>query len=104
MATRTKTVSIHRYCVQKLGAHRGAMAAARVAQWVIVTAELGLLPSTGKYAEWWAIDERTGWRHRAIVHEVFGDQWPLIVERLAAEASRRAARSPRAVQKLRVAR
>lgn len=93
-------MSVQRFCVRKLGVHRGALAAARVAQWAIATAELGHVPTTVEYAEWWAIDERTGWRHRALVHEAFGDEWQPVVERVAAELVRRGARSPGAVQQL----
>lgn len=103
MATTTKTVSVHRYCVQKLGVHRGAIAAARAAQWAITTNELGHFPTTVEYAEWWAIDERTGWRHRALIHEALGGEWASIVTRMAVAAGRRQARSPRAVQKLKLA-
>jgi hypothetical protein len=100
MATSTGTVSVHRHCVRKLGVHRGAIAAARVAQWAMATAELGHIPSTTEYAEWWAVDERTGWRHRAAVRSVFGENWQPTVERIAAEAARGRLRSPRAVQQL----
>ncbi len=103
MGARTETVSVHRFCVKKFGVHRGAIAAARVAQWAMVTAELGRVPTTVEYAEWWYVDERTGWRHRALVHAAFGDEWPMTIEHIAAEASRKAARSPRAVQRLELA-
>lgn len=103
MATRTESVSVHRHCVLKLGVHRGAIAAARVAQWAIATAELGHVPTTVEYSEWWAVDERTGWRHRAAVSAALGEDWQPVVERIAAEAQRRQARSPRAVQALALA-
>jgi hypothetical protein len=102
MATEAKTMSVHRYCVRKLGVHRGAIAAARVAQWAIATAELGHLPTTVEYSEWWAVTERTGWYHRAAVHAALGDEWPQVVEQLARLAQERKARSPRAVQQLAV--
>lgn len=101
--TATKSVSVHRYCVQKLGVHRGAIAAARVAQWAITTDELGHVPTTVEYAEWWSVDERTGWRHRALIQEALGGEWASIVTRIAVEAGRRRARSPRAVQRLELA-
>lgn len=93
-------MSVHRHCVNKLGVHRGAIAAARVAQWSLVAAELGRVPTTVEYAEWWAIDERTGWRHRAAVQAALGDDWPPIIEHLAQAAAAQQARSPRAIQQL----
>jgi len=98
-----KQPSLHRQIVARMGVHRGAIAAARVAQWAIATAELGHVPTTVEYAEWWSINERTGWRHRSLVHEALGDEWVAAVEMIAAEAERRAVRSPRAVQQLAVA-
>jgi hypothetical protein len=103
MPTKSKPMTVQRHCVAKLGVHRGAIAAARVAQWALATAELGQMPTTVEYAEWWALDERTGWRHRALVHQALGDDWQAVVEDLAAEIKRRQARSPRAVQQLAIA-
>jgi hypothetical protein len=100
VATKAKTVSVHRHCVQKLGVHKGAIAAARVAQWAMATAELGHVPTTVEYSEWWAVTERTGWNHRAAVHAALGDDWPAVVERVAAVIVARKLRSPRAVQQL----
>jgi len=100
MAARTETVSVHRFCVKKLGVHRGAIAAARVAQWAMVTAELGHVPTTVEYSDWWAVNERTGWNHRALVHAAFGDDWQTTIEHIAHEAMRKSARSPRSVQRL----
>jgi hypothetical protein len=81
----------------KLGVHKGALAAANAAQWAMATADLGHVPTTVEYSEWWNIDERTGWRHRARVREALGDDWPTVVEALAAEISKRSLRSPRSV-------
>lgn len=103
MATTAKTVSVHRFCVQKLGVHRGAITAARAAQWAIAADELGHMPTTVEYAEYWAVDERTGWAHRARVREAFGDEWQSIVTRMAVEVGRRRTRSPRAVQQFELA-
>lgn len=99
----TETVTVQQLCRRRLDVHRGALAAARVAQWALTTAELGRVPTTVEYAEWWAVDERTGWRHRALVHDALGDEWQSVVELVAAEVKRRRARSPRAVQQLAVA-
>ena len=103
MATTTKPVSVHRYCVLKLGVHRGAIAAARVAQWAITTQELGHVPTTVEYAEWWAVSERTGWNHRALIQEALGGEWASVVTRIAVEVGRWRTRSPRAVQRLELA-
>jgi hypothetical protein len=91
-------VSVLEVCVARLGTHRGALAAANVAQWAIATAELGRVPTTVEYSDYWAINERSGWRHRARVHEGLGDQWPAVVEQLARRLGER--RSPRAVMSL----
>lgn len=98
-----KSPSLHRQLTRKMGVHRGALAAARVAQWVIVTAELGYVPTTVEYAEWWSVSERTGWNHRALVHAALGEEWPQSIERIAVAVRRDAVRSPRAVQQLAVA-
>lgn len=100
MATSTKQVTIQRACIARLGVHRGAIAAARVAQWAMATAELGHFPTNAEYCEWWAVDERTGWRHRRLVQQALGDEWPTVVERVAAVIAAREIRSPRAVQQL----
>jgi hypothetical protein len=87
-------VTVLQACVRTLGVHRGAIAAAQVAQWALVTAELGRVPTTAEYAEYWAVIERTGWNHRANVRRVFGDDWQSVVEQLADEISRRRVRGP----------
>jgi hypothetical protein len=60
------------------------------------------MPLTREYAEWWAISERTGERHRAGILDVFGEQWPSVVESIAAEIRRRRVRAPRDVLRLAV--
>lgn len=89
------------YCVRALGQRRGGLAAAHVAQWAIATHELGHVPTTVEYADYWYCDERTGWRHRASCAAVFGDEWQAVVESLAADIGDRL--SPRAVAKRLVA-
>ena len=88
---------------RRLGVHRGALAAAHIAQWAIVTAELGHVPTTVEYSEWWAVDERTGWRHRASCRDVLGDDWQTVVQQIAGVIAAKQARSPRAVMGLVVA-
>ena len=102
MSASTDRVSVRRHCTAKLGVHRGAIAAARVAQWAMTTADLGHLPTTVEYADWWAMSERNAWRHRSLVHEAFGDDWATIVDDLAAEIVRRKVHSSRGVQALAV--
>jgi hypothetical protein len=80
-------------CVAAKGVHRGALAAAHVAQWAMTTHELGRIPTVVEYAEWWAVKERTGWRHRADCRDVFGESWREVVLSLAAEIGRRKVRS-----------
>lgn len=62
---RTNRLTVQEVCVRRLGVHRGALAAARVAMMAIAANELGHFPSATEYAEYWAVDERTAWRHRA---------------------------------------
>jgi hypothetical protein len=90
-------------CVEKLGVHKGAIAAAWVTQWVMATEALGHVPNVIEYSEWWYVDERTGWRHRAAVKSVLGDEWQAVVAELADEMRRRRLKSPRSVRGLTVA-
>ena len=87
-------------CVARLGVHRGAVAAANVAQLAITTVELGHFPTAVEYADYWAVIERTAWHHRRRAREGLGEGWQEIIEQLAAAAVRRRARSPRAVMSL----
>lgn len=87
-------------CTAKLGVHRGALAAAWVAQWAMAADELGHFPTTVEYAECWALSERNAWRHRAAIRDVFGDVEPVVMA-VAAQIGGR--RSPRAVMGLAVA-
>ncbi|MBA3660054.1 MAG: hypothetical protein H0W67_10695 [Gemmatimonadales bacterium] len=89
-------------CVRASGMRRGGLTASFVAQWAITAAELGHVPTTVEYGEWWYIDERTGWRHRAAIRDVFGDNWQEVIEMVAADIKRRRLRSPRDVMRLAV--
>lgn len=85
--------------MRRLGVHKGALAAANVAQWALATYDLGHVPTVVEYAEYWAIAERTGWLHGKRAADVFGkDEWRSVVEAVAAEITQR--RSPRAVMAL----
>jgi len=86
-------------CVAKQGIHKGALTAARVAQYAICAADIGHFPGAGTYADWWAIDERTAWRHRASIRDVFGDDLEAVVMALVAQMDK-SSRSPRAVMAL----
>ena len=97
---RRKPISVIDYCVARHGVHKGAFVAAHVAQWAIVSRELGHVATTVEYSEYWFCDERSGWRHRADIASVFGEEWPRVVEAVAAEIDGRL--SPRAVSKLTV--
>jgi hypothetical protein len=96
----TRRITVLQACTRKRGVHRGAITAAHVVQWAVATVELGHLPTTVEYADWWAVDERTAWRHRAGIREVFGDDWQDVVARVASEAGRRKLRAPRDVMAL----
>jgi hypothetical protein len=82
-------------CVARFGHHRGGFAAAHVAQLAITAAGLGRLPTAVEYADDWAIDERTAWRHRAEARAALGDDWETVVVQLAGRLGER--RTPRAV-------
>jgi len=92
--------TILQLATRRLGQVKGGLAAAHIAQWVMVTAELGRVPTTVEYSEWWAVDERTGWRHRAECRAVLGDEWQSVVQQLADHVTQKQARSPRAVMGL----
>jgi len=79
--------TLHQYCVARLGVHSGAITAARLIEMAVCTVELGHFPVAAEYAEWACIDERSAWRHRAKLREVFGDDWAQVVEQLAAAAA-----------------
>jgi len=97
-----KARTVQQVCIAKLGVHRGAVAAARIAQYAIATRELGHVPTTEEYSEYWAVAERTAWLHRRAVRDVFGDDnWRQVVEQVAAEIDRGAGSlSPRRVMDL----
>lgn len=99
MARKPRTVL--EFCVLAHGVHRGAVAAAHTAQWIIATHDLGHFPTTVEYADYWAVDERTGWRHRAQIAAALGPDWMTAVQKLADGMGD--SRSPRAVMKLAVA-
>jgi hypothetical protein len=94
-----KRPSVLDYCVQAQGARRGGITAAKIALWAIASVDLGHFATTVEYAEWAAVDERTAWRDRARIVEVFGDVEPVVMS-LAARVGDR--RSPAAVSRLAV--
>lgn len=101
----TETVAVKRQtvlqvCVAQLGVHRGALAAANVAQLAMTTATLGHFPTTDEYCADWVVSERTGWNHRARARAGLGDDWQDVIEQLALVVERKRARTPRAVMNL----
>jgi hypothetical protein len=50
---------------------------------------LGKFPTTLEYADDWAIDERSAWRHREKMRDALGDDWPEVVAHVAREVERR---------------
>jgi len=63
---------------------KGVVGCGAVVLWAIATRELGHLPTTVEFAEWWRISERQAWRYRANVHELFpGNELAAIVEHVA---------------------
>jgi hypothetical protein len=84
-----RQVSVLDCCVSKLGVHKGAVAAANVAQLAIATNELGHFPTALEYADYWAVDERSAWRHRARGRDVFGEDLQDVVELVAARIQSR---------------
>lgn len=67
-----------------------------VIEWAIVAHELERMPTTEEYREWWAISERSAWRHRAAIRELFpGDEFPRLVEGVAAQMTARLAAGSR---------
>jgi hypothetical protein len=86
-------------CVATHGIHRGAIVAANVAKAAIAAVELGHVASGNEYAEFWAIDQRTSFRHFEGIADVFGPDWRDVVEQLAKRAEARGDRKARSVTK-----
>jgi hypothetical protein len=97
--------SILQLSTATLGVHRGAFAAAHIVQWIIATNELGHVPSGREYGEFWAVDDRTSWRHAADAKAVLGDDWRKLVETFSTRVDEIAgrSRSPRKLMALEVA-
>jgi hypothetical protein len=73
-------------CTARLGVHKGALAAAWLVEYALATRDLGHVPSGREYAAWAFVDDRTAWRRRSALREVFGDdRWVEVVEALAAQ-------------------
>jgi hypothetical protein len=87
-------------CVARLGVHRGALAAANVAQLAMTAADLGRFPTALEYAADWSLSERSAFNHRGRARDGLGENWQQIIEGLALELVARKARSPRAVMAL----
>lgn len=96
-----RRVTVLHACVDRLGVHRGSLAAANVAQLAIATRELGHFPTAVEYADYWSIDERSAWRHRARARDGLGDDYQDVVVALARRTTNS---SPRAVMSLAVPR
>lgn len=86
MKLRRPARTVLEVCVAKRGVHRGALAAANVAQWALTIDALGRIPTIVEYAEWWSCSERTGWRHAERIEAVFGEDWRPMVEAIAVAA------------------
>lgn len=83
MARKPRTVL--EQCVAARGVHRGALTAAHIAQYAMATRALGRIPGAETYADYWSVDERTAWRHRQGIREVYGDKWREVVQLVADE-------------------
>jgi hypothetical protein len=88
-------MTVQEYCVFRLGVHRGSLAAANVVQLALTTRDLGSFPTAVEYRDYWAISDRTAWRHRARAHTALGDEWVAVIEQLASRIGQE--RSQRAV-------
>lgn len=96
-------VTVLQACVARVGQTRGALAAAAVAQYAIAEYDLGKFPTAVEYADYWAISERTAFRHRARMERVFADDWRVVVSGVTEQIRRRdLERSPRTVMGLEV--
>lgn len=71
------------------GIHRGAIVASYVAQMGIAQANLGHRATAVEYAQFWGITERSAWNHRQAVREVFGAEWPSVVDQIAERTGRK---------------
>lgn len=95
--------SVLDHYTENYGVHRGAIRAAHFIQIALVAWEKGRDFSNGDYAEYWGVDERTGWMHRAEAREVFGDGWRDVAVALADRMDREGIRSPAQATRLALA-
>jgi hypothetical protein len=63
---------------------KGQAACGAVMLWAVVTKELGHVPTTVEFADFWRISERMGWKYRARVVELFPDEFVELLEHAAA--------------------
>jgi len=88
-------------CVGRAGGNvraswRGLKVCEYVIEWSIAAQALGKMPTTVEYAEWWAMSERSAWRHRAAIRELFpGEEFPRLVEAVSVQMTARLAAGPR---------
>lgn len=94
------SITVLEACVARLGVHRGALAAAYVAQAAIAAADLGHVPTVVEYSEYWSVTERTGWNHSERMTAGLGGDWRPVVAEIAEAVNELHSRSPRSVMRL----
>lgn len=85
------------------GVHKGAYRASQMVQMALVAIEYGHDWSASQYADYWAVEERVAFQHRAYAKEVYGDQWRDAVWELAQRAQQADTRSIGKILRLAVA-
>jgi hypothetical protein len=88
---------------ERYGVRKGAVRAAHFAQMVIVAVDLGDDWTAPQYADYWSVDERTVFNHRAEAVEVYGENWRQAVSNVAAVVRKRNVRSPGGIVRLPIA-
>lgn len=83
------------------GVHKGAYRAAEMVQIAMVVREHGRDFSNPRYIEYWGVEERTGWLHRAHAREVYGDGWRDVAQALADAMDEAGLRAPGPAVRLR---
>lgn len=76
LVTRTgrKRRELVELCIERVGVKMGARTALRLTQWAIIAARIGHFPSVREFHEQALVDERTGWRYRAVIREAFSEE------------------------------
>lgn len=89
MTRRRQPLTLLDQCVQRAGAHDGAMLNAHLMEWARLSRDAGRVLSTLDYSRGAGISERTAWRRRSAAHRAFPElPVPALVELVVRELAR----------------